>query len=115
MGKTYEPEELIELVTSKLDKSGLPANPKSIYAFIRSAYKISAADRLKIRQLLGIARVNTRRESLPLTNEEWAELERLAIEFNTKAGAGTSAGKPSWRTLVKDIANGKIYLIRVFD
>lgn len=50
------------------------------------------------------------RRSLELTPAEWQELERLAAELNTTPPAGTTAGKPSWRSLIKAIADNAIIL-----
>lgn len=50
------------------------------------------------------------RRSLALTSEEWATLEQQAREFNTCPPTGPTAFKPSWRSLLKAIADGKIVL-----
>lgn len=49
-------------------------------------------------------------KSLKLTPEQWAQLDRLADEMNTAAPTGTRAGQPSWRSLIKAIADGAIVL-----
>ena len=55
---------------------------------------------------------NFERRSLQLTHDEWRELERLAEELHTPALAGTTAGTPSWRSLIKLVAKGEILLKR---
>lgn len=44
-------------------------------------------------------------KSLKLTKEEWAALDLLAELFQTCPPSGTNAGQPSWRSLVKAVAN----------
>lgn len=48
------------------------------------------------------------RKSLELTAEQWQELERLAQLVGAKAPTGTTAGSPSWRTLIRLLADGQI-------
>lgn len=55
-------------------------------------------------------RKDFQRRSLELTPAEWQALERLAAEHDTTAPTGATAGKPSWRSLIKAIANGAITL-----
>ena len=50
------------------------------------------------------------RRSLELTAEQWKTLESLAAETNATAPSGPNAGKPSWRTLIKQIAEKQIAL-----
>lgn len=50
------------------------------------------------------------RRSLKLSGDEWKRLEEEAVKFGTAASTGTNFGKPSWRNLVKKIANGEIKL-----
>lgn len=52
------------------------------------------------------------RRSLKLTPEQWAALEHLAQEFDANAPTGKTSGFPSWRTLIKDIANLSFTLTR---
>lgn len=52
------------------------------------------------------------RESLLLTPEEWARLQAIAAELGSTAPTGSSAGKPSWRTLIKDIADDTLTVTR---
>lgn len=51
-----------------------------------------------------------KRKSLKLTAEQWAKLDSLADAFEATSPTGTRAGKPSWRTLIKEIADGTIKL-----
>ena len=39
---------------------------------------------------------------------EIANLERVAAQVGSVAKTGKNAGKPSWRTLIKDVANGRL-------
>ena len=48
------------------------------------------------------------RRSLELTEAQWQQLEELAVATGSKAEKGTSKGKPSWRTLIRRIAEGDI-------
>lgn len=48
------------------------------------------------------------RRSLQLTPDEWTALERIAAETASAAPAGPTAGQPSWRTLIKRIADGDL-------
>ena len=52
------------------------------------------------------------RRSLKLTPEEWEHLESLAAQLHTVALRGPTTGQPSWRTLIKEIAQGRIELTR---
>jgi hypothetical protein len=53
------------------------------------------------------------RRSLELTPQEWAHLEALAERFDTCPPSGVTAGQPSWRSLVKELARGQLTLVRV--
>ncbi len=44
-------------------------------------------------------------KSLKLTKEEWAALDLLAELLQTCPPSGTNAGQPSWRSLIKAVAN----------
>jgi hypothetical protein len=48
------------------------------------------------------------RRSLELTENQWQQLEQLAAATDSKAEKGPSKGKPSWRTLIRRIAEGDI-------
>ena len=48
--------------------------------------------------------------SLKLTAQQWAVLESLAAQTGSAPPTGTNAGQPSWRTLIKRIADGDITL-----
>jgi len=58
-------------------------------------------------------RKKVERRSLVLTPEEWAHLEALAAQFETCPPSGVTAGQPSWRSLVKELARGQLDLQRV--
>lgn len=53
-------------------------------------------------------RTKFERRSLLLTAEEWQTLEDLATHFNAHPPTGVNAGRPSWRTLIKRIADGEL-------
>lgn len=55
------------------------------------------------------------RKSLELTPEQWRELERLAAAFEAKAPTGSTAGRPSWRTLIKMLADGQLIITERHD
>ena len=48
------------------------------------------------------------RRSLELTAAEWQTLEELAAATESIAPSGPNAGEPSWRTLIKRIADKEI-------
>ena len=52
------------------------------------------------------------RRSLELTKAEWEALDKLAAELGSKSVSKRNPGKPSWRTLIKEIANGAIICTR---
>lgn len=51
------------------------------------------------------------RQSLTLTPEQWAALDALAADLAGPAPKGRTAGSPSWRTLIRDIADGKLAVV----
>ena len=51
---------------------------------------------------------NFERRSLELTPAEWRALERLAADTASEAPTGPNAGRPSWRTLIKRIADNEL-------
>lgn len=55
------------------------------------------------------------RRSLPLSVGEWEQLEKLADRFRTLAPTGTSAGSPSWRSMIKAIAKGDLLVCEVYE
>jgi len=48
------------------------------------------------------------RESIPLTRMQWKALERIAAETGSIAERGDNAGNPSWRTLLRRMADGEL-------
>ena len=52
-------------------------------------------------------------KSLHLTPEQWGVLEQLAADLGSLAPAGPRAGLPSWRTMVKDVSDGKLRIVAV--
>jgi hypothetical protein len=57
---------------------------------------------------MGEAMKNFERRSLELTPEQWAALEQLAAKTNSLAPTGPDAGRPSWRTLIRRIADHEL-------
>ena len=51
--------------------------------------------------------------SLSLTPGEWKRLEQLAELHHTPALTGPNAGEPSWRSLIRAIAQDKFILTRM--
>lgn len=50
------------------------------------------------------------RKSLTLTPQQWQALEAIAASTESKATAGTTTGEPSWRALIRRIADKEITL-----
>jgi hypothetical protein len=55
------------------------------------------------------------RESIPLTRAQWKALERIATETSSFAERGDNAGKPSWRTLLRRMADGELTVRRLAE
>lgn len=51
------------------------------------------------------------RESIPLTRAQWGALNKIATETGSLAERGDNAGNPSWRTLLRRIADGELKVI----
>jgi len=49
-----------------------------------------------------------KRESLKLSEERRAALDKIAARLGCKAKRGTAAGEPSWRALLYAIADGAV-------
>lgn len=56
---------------------------------------------------------NTKRQSIPLTPEQWAALKRVATETNSTANRGPTTTHPNWRTLLRRIADGELTVTEV--
>lgn len=52
------------------------------------------------------------RRSLELTAQEWEALDKLAADIGSLSVSKRNPGKPTWRTLIKEIANGTIICTR---
>lgn len=52
------------------------------------------------------------RESLILSTDEWAALHILSVQFNTIPRSGPNTTTPTWRTLIKQIAQGNLVVSR---
>ena len=46
--------------------------------------------------------------TLKMTLDEWHALERLALQFSCQYRDGIRRGEPSWLTLIRMIAQGKL-------
>jgi len=55
-----------------------------------------------------------KRRSLELTEAQWQWLGQLAVATKSKAEKGPAKGKPSWRTLMRRIAEGDIKIEVVY-
>jgi hypothetical protein len=55
------------------------------------------------------------RRSLLLWPHEWEALEGLAQEYETVPPCGPTAGQPSWRSLVKEIARGNLVIVGPYE
>lgn len=53
-----------------------------------------------------------RNDAAKLTNAEWAALDKIAASVGAFATTGPTAGQPSWRRMLKDIANGELIIMR---
>jgi hypothetical protein len=51
------------------------------------------------------------RTSIDLDAGQIANLNAIAATVKATARAGSTHGKPSWRVLVKSIANGKVFVV----
>lgn len=49
-----------------------------------------------------------KRRSLELTEAQWQQLEALAVATDSRAEKGPSKDQPSWRTLIRRIAEGEL-------
>jgi hypothetical protein len=56
-------------------------------------------------------KIQFRGDYIRLTQAEWDHLIELAAATNSLAPTGTYAGEPSWRTLIKRIADGDYILV----
>lgn len=57
---------------------------------------------------------NRKRQSIELTEEEWRWLDTLAISTGSLASRGETLGKPSWRALIRRIAQNELWVTGVF-
>lgn len=48
--------------------------------------------------------------NLSMTPEQWRALEEAAVQTNSRSTRGPDAYQPSWRTLIKRIADGDIVM-----
>jgi hypothetical protein len=56
-----------------------------------------------------------KRKSLVLTEEEWQKLQLLAENFDVCSPTGINVGNPSWRSLMKALANGELEVMYFED
>lgn len=52
------------------------------------------------------------RKSINLSHEQWTALDAIASDLGGPATRGANIGAPSWRTLIRDIADGKLAVVR---
>lgn len=53
-----------------------------------------------------------KRESLTLTSKQWISLQSIATEQGALAAPGKRTGLPSWRTLIRMIADGELIVCK---
>lgn len=56
--------------------------------------------------------MKSKRQSIKLQVVLWEKLENLAIQTNSISLRGSKTGKPSWRVLIRRIANGELEVIK---
>jgi len=60
------------------------------------------------REIAGAFFNDMKRESLKLSEEQWANLEKLARQTKSKVERGPTKGKPGWRALLRRLADGEL-------
>lgn len=55
------------------------------------------------------------RKSLELTIEQWAALDVIAAELSLTPGIGPTPKRPSWRILIREIANHNLVVTKGTD
>ena len=56
--------------------------------------------------------VELTRKSFTLTDSDWQSLDNIAADLKAFPPSGTTAGQPSWRSLIKEISRGDLIVIR---
>ena len=54
---------------------------------------------------------NTKNETVRLSPDEKEKLNTIALSMRSLSRHGATAGKPSWRILLKDIAFGRVGVV----
>lgn len=52
------------------------------------------------------------RRSHKMSEENWATIDAIAADLNVTAKSGSRVGLPSWRSLLYQIATGKLVVVR---
>lgn len=52
------------------------------------------------------------RRSLKMSEENWAVIDAIAEDLNATAKTGSRAGLPSWRSMLYQLATGKLVVVR---
>ena len=52
------------------------------------------------------------RRSLKMSPENWAVIDEIAKDLNTTAKTGSRVGLPSWRSLLYQLATGKLRVVQ---
>lgn len=60
-----------------------------------------------------MTKTNKRHDAVELTETEWSALLEIAEQVEAYALTGSTAGQPSWRRMLKEIANGGLIVSRV--
>lgn len=55
---------------------------------------------------------NAERRSHCMSTANWQVIDKIAKDLNATASTGTRAGFPSWRSLLYQIATGKLVVVR---
>jgi len=57
--------------------------------------------------------MNDERRSHKMSEENWAAIDEIAADLNATASTGSRAGLPSWRSLLYQLATGKLVVVQV--
>lgn len=56
--------------------------------------------------------MNGERRSHKMSEENWAAIDAIAADLNITAKTGSRVGLPSWRSLLYQIATGKLVVVQ---
>lgn len=55
--------------------------------------------------------MDSQRRSHKMSEENWAAIDEIAADLNATASTGSRAGLPSWRSLLYQLATGKLVVV----